>query len=137
MSENISETVTWCLNNGKYSACNANNVNTVLENKTRSWIKLASSQVALPEAQDLADALGYTSWTPSSNSEQMEVPIWLRTNQGDSYLKGYWTSTIKDDFKVWKLDYHGLSSNNVNVATLYGVRPVITISKDNISLKTK
>lgn len=100
-----------------------------LKNSTTSWTKLTSSQISLPTYDQIKAAnSGSESWLPS----------WLFGNlNGDSAPYGYWTSTpmtYRSDF-AWYVGGGGsLESNVVNyVNNSNGVRPVITISKSNIS----
>ena len=111
--------------------------NKTLKEKTSSWTKLDEDQVTLPTAYQVATAAGLTF---DGSEELSNLPTWL-----DSYTKytagtrGYWTSTIYDlsVFQAWSVNFGktlAYKSNGFVInANYYGVRPVITISKSNLS----
>ena len=119
--------------------------NAYLASQTSGWTKLSQSQITLPDAQDIADAMGDSEWA-DNNYTGTYGPDWMRTNldiKNLEYAHGYWTSTtVSDDSNyAWTvdcygaLDYYGnMDFSYVYYDIYYGVRPVITISKSNLSL---
>ena len=111
--------------------------NAYLASQTSGWTKLSQSQITLPDAQDIADAMGDSEWA-DNNYTGTYGPDWMRTNlDGDNGPYGYWTSTpySADPSYAWHVDCYGnLVYNDVDNIDSRGVRPVITISKSNLSL---
>ena len=99
---------------------------------TASWTKLNQSQITLPTAYQIATAAGKNF---DNDTEVSGLPTWLYATVS-SY--GYWTSSpyINNNSDAWNVNYEGNLSSGVyfvgNDAAL-NVRPVITISKSNLS----
>ena len=60
---------------------------------------------------------------------------WYGCNKADSSTYGYWTSTPKkdDSTSAWRVYWEGLLDHGYVDSAASGIRPVITISKSNIS----
>jgi len=125
MEENIGTTVAWCAS-GNDNKCAANGAKAYLNSQTSGWTKLFSENgtVSLPTYDDMLSVY-----------EQ----IWMRTNLDVmSGPYGYWTSTTHETFS-YNACYVDIGGNvfddgSVDSGNSYGVRPVITISKSNMSL---
>ena len=133
MSENLGSTVAW--NSSGSNTGGPVTANNYLESQTTSW----TVDVSLPTGQQIANAVGNTSWTSGGNSISLSNAPWLYdnlwTSSNTSLPDGYWTSTpySSDSRRAWSVYSNGsLLRRNVDT-TDYGVRPVITISKDEIS----
>ena len=115
---------------------------TTLKKYTATWIKITSPQITLPTAQQIAIAGGETTevWNTSSGRTYKSLSSWLWENlyNGDGPFQ-YWTSTILSTYPYYACavgyaEYLDCINNVVN--TVYngpGVRPVITVSKSNLS----
>ena len=110
--------------------------NKILKERTSSWVKLDEDQISLPSGQQIATAGGDTKWT-ESNYTETTLPTWL-----NSYTKfttgtyGYWTSSPHSSSAsdAWRVNYGGiLTGCGVDSGNDIGVRPVITVSKSNLS----
>ena len=132
MNENIGSTVEW-----DESGNNADGPVTALaylEEQTSSW----TVDVSLPTGQQIADAVGNTSWTSGGSYISLSSAPWLYDNlDGETSTNsyGYWTSTpsSSNSRSAWRVDYRGgLYGNSVD-NTRSGVRPVITVSKSQLS----
>ena len=127
--------------NSTCTDCGNNNLgpitaNKILKERTSGWTKLDENQITLPSGQQIATAGGDTAWT-EGNETYTELPTWL-----NSYIKyttgtrGYWTSStdVSSVDNAWYMNCDGtLSSNFVDLDIFYGVRPVITVLKSNLS----
>lgn len=117
----------WTNQNGPISA------NWVLETRTSAWTNPKIMSIQLPSAQTIATIAGYDE--PIYGED---LPTWLYGNLKNSlyyqWATGYWTSTVGDGSdSVWVVQTYGfLNTSSVNVNTTYGIRPVITISIDDI-----
>ena len=143
MNENLGDRVAWA-----ESGDNSEGPVTAtayLASQTSGWTTLTSvgGTVSLVDAQDIADALGNTSWNDSASSGFIFTGSdWMIVNLDGSYPGengpfGYWTSTATSySGYAWSMEVGALTSFEFYVDTihLYGVRPVITISKENMSL---
>ena len=122
---------------------------------TTSWNK--NLQVRLIEAEEIAKITGNSTWTNTrdwfyldSNSQTQTATgqgkseyAWLfdytngctsyGCNTVDSSTYGYWTSTLNGSTGAWCVSRRGIFGNGVVDYIYYGIRPVITISKDIIS----
>jgi len=131
MNENLGNTVV-----GAESGDNSEGpvtANAYLASQTSGWTKLTHSQITLPDAQDIADAMGDTTWFDKGSSKY--GPNWVRTNlDGDMGPDGYWTLTSSASGNaIWRMTCDGYM-NIVSPTYNLGVRPVITIAKANMSL---
>ena len=112
-----------------------------LKEKTKGWTKLDSTQITLPTCRQVAIAGGDTTWNENSNSFGSHLSEWLYNNLNDSKSKvadvyGYWTSTVSmsSSNSAWHVSTFGYLSNIYGITYIgCGVRPVITISKSNLS----
>ena len=156
MSENLGDTVAWTKKDDYLAAggtesdwnqtdcpdCGNNNLgpitaNKILKERTSGWTKLDEDQITLPSVQQLATAGGDTKWNTSTSGNGFRSAKWLY-----SYTKlttgtyGYWTSSpdVSGAYTAWTVEYGGnLSPGPVSgIFNVYGVRPVITISKSQL-----
>ena len=105
--------------------------------RTSSWTKLDEDQITLPSGQQIATASGDTKWNTSTDGNGFKSETWLYSHM--KFTTGtycYWTSSPKvssTDF-AWGVYYDGTLSNvpTYNTSTC-SIRPVITISKANLS----
>ncbi len=99
-----------------------------LRSSTASWTKLTSSQISLPTYDQIKAANG---------GNGSSLPSWLYGNLNSSSKPfAYWTSTPNASLshKASYVRYDGrFNLSNVDIDSDFGVRPVITISKSNIS----
>lgn len=100
-----------------------------LKTSTASWTKLTSSQISLPTYDQIVAANG---------GDPYSLLAWLYGNlNSDSAPYGYWTSTpdASSSYYAWDVTCRGSLFFNyvVDYGISTGVRPVITISKSNIS----
>ena len=111
--------------------------NEYLKNSTNTWKNV---EVSLPTANQLAIAGGDTNWRSDTQTTGKSLESWLWENlkEEDFLEAGYWTSTIYDSENSWVVDdidnTYGagngrLITANVTETSVYGVRPVITLSK--------
>ena len=115
--------VAWC-KSGNDNSCSADGALEYLKTSTTSWTKLTSSQISLPTYYQINAANG---------GNDSSLPSWLYGNlNSDSSPYGYWTSTPMASSNAGNVRYDG-TLNHDYVYNDYGVRPVITISKSNIS----
>ena len=106
-----------------------------LKNSTTSWTKLTSSQISLPTGQQIATAGGDSAWT-GGNDTMTILPAWLNGNlNSDSGIYGYWTSTpsASNSNIAWRVNFSGYLNGDYVRDSYNGVRPVITISKSDLS----
>ena len=142
MDKNIGTNVAWdesnTIINGPESAV------AYLKRVTKKWNNVA---VSLPNGSDIAIAGGDSAWNNTKVSETLSG--WLYSNlncavntcteEVDSSdtgtTLGYWTTTNYDLTKAYQVEYSGKLNYNHTITddTYYGVRPVITVSKDLIT----
>ena len=120
-------TVAWC-KSGYDNSCAADGALEYLKTSTTSWTKLTESQISLPSYDQIYKAAG---------NKDENLPKWLYGNLNSSSAPyTYWTSTssASDSLNAWYVYCDGyLYKNNVNLGSYGGVRPVITVSKSNLS----
>ena len=121
-------TVAWC-KSGKDNSCAADGALEYLKTSTTGWTKLTESQISLPSYDQIYKAAG---------NKISVLSTWLygNLNVNDSVPYVYWTSTpsASNSSDAWDVSYVGsLSSDNVDYSDYDGVRPVITVSKSNLS----
>ena len=125
-------TVPWC-KSGNNNSCAADGALEYLKNSTTGWTKLTESQIALPTASQIANASGKT----FNNNELSGLSTWLCGNLKNNGVSQciYWTSTPHASYfyKAWMVTYDcELYTRDVALGGT-GVRPVITVSKSNLS----
>ena len=132
MNENLGDRVAW--NTSGNNADGPVTALAYLEEQTSSW----TVEATLPTGQQIADAVGNTSWTSGGSDIDLSSAPWLYDNlDGETSTNsyGYWTSTpsSSNSRSAWSVYYRGyLNSNDVDY-TYTGVRPVITVSKSQLS----
>ena len=138
MNQNLGNTVAW-ITQEEYEAAEGtrwgSNVdrnifgpvtaNNYLEEQTSNWKVKAS----LPTYDQIYNVNGSTDLTNV---------LWLRENiGGSSGFDGYWTSSSYNNYsdRAWGVDRtgSGFASNLVDNNSSYGIRPVITLNKTNLS----
>lgn len=107
-------------------------VNKILKEKTSSWTKLDEDQITLPSWQQIATAVGDTEWT-EGHSTGTKLPTWLHSYTKTPVTYGYWTSSTKNNHDAYRVYAGGTLSGEHSEISGGGVRPVITISKSNLS----
>lgn len=99
---------------------------------TSTWTKLKQSQITLPSGKQIATAGGDTTWS-SNKWTGTKLSSWLYSNLISSAAPyGYWTSDFyaSKSYQGWLMENGGyLDVSSVYHDDLYGIRPVITISK--------
>ena len=133
MDENIGDDVEWYDSmSNEYGPITAL---AYLEEQTSNW----TIEATLPTGEQIADAVGSTSWTPKDGHVSLYRYTWLYESLSLWESTGYWTSTPEPNtsFNAWAVklddDYIGGSLEDTNCFVSYGVRPVITIPKDQLS----
>ena len=130
MNENIVNNVEW--NEYGYNSFGPETANNALILETFKW----TVEAKLPTGQQIADAVGDTSW-PSALAIYLTSAPWLYGNLNSSSLRGYWTSTpySASSSQAWYVSSKGqLDQRDVDgINTYTGVRPVITVSKSQLS----
>ena len=127
-------TVAWC-KSGADNSCAADGALEYLKTSTTGWTKLTESQISLPTGQQIATASGKTF---NGSGSVSEISTWLYGNLkvNSSAPLGYWTSTpgASNSTSAWNVTYDVyLYTNFVGSDYYIGVRPVITVSKSNLS----
>ena len=121
-------TLAWC-KSGSDNSCAADGALEYLKTSTTGWTKLTESQISLPSYDQIYKAAG---------NKTSGLPTWLygNLNVNNSVPYGYWTSTpyASNSYYAWVVNYDGLlNDNDVDFDNYYGVRPVITVLKSNLS----
>ena len=129
-------TVAWC-KSGANNSCAADGALEYLKTSTTGWTKLTESQISLPTGQQIATAGGDSIWTDSEYTGKT-LSTWLYGNLNiSSAPSAYWTSTpdASNSFGAWVVYSGGAltSDGYVDSDLDDGVRPVITVSKSNLS----
>ena len=132
MNQNIGDTVAWCsdetqcMTNGDWDNTKGPiTANAYLASQTTSW-EVAPT---LPTKEQIEGA--YTGTMPIWLYDYLDDYDYVYIPHSVSGVDGYWTSfpdsVISSD--AWIVRYRGIMSDYVLSDNLYGVRPVITISK--------
>jgi len=137
MNENLGGTVAWIESGDNHEG--PVTASAYLTSQTSGWTKLTQNQITLPDAQDLADAMGDTEWNDANYTGKVG-PTWMYVNLDENnseYAYIYWTSTpySNNSYTAWCMTSNG--STSICSAHAYhdsGVRPVITISKSNLAV---
>ena len=133
MNENLGDRVAW--NTSGNNADGPVTALAYLEEQTSIW----TVEATLPTGQQIADAVGNTSWTSGSNPISLSSAPWLYgnlyTSSNKSLPDGYWTSTPHSGLSnhAWRVYYSGHLNGYFGDSTSTGVRPVITVSKSQLS----
>ena len=121
-------TVAWC-KSGANNSCAADGALEYLKTSTTGWTKLTESQISLPSFDQIYKAAG---------NKTSGLSTWLYGNLhvNNSAPHDYWTSTpyasLSSD--AWFVFFEGsLGADSVDIDGSIGVRPVITVSKSNLS----
>ena len=112
-----------------------------LSSSTASWTKLKQSQINLPSASQIATAAGTTLDGLNTDSVMITTATWLYnylmgTSNPVSDVGGYWTSSPHSADSTSAIGvnfYGGIYYGSADLSIYDGVRPVITISKANLS----
>ena len=119
-------TVAWC-KSGKDNSCAADGALEYLKTSTTGWTKLTESQISLPSYDQIYKATG---------NKTSGLSTWLYGNLSFSSAPAYWTSTpsASSSDRAWGVGFGGVLGNSlVDYDGNVGVRPVITVSKSNLS----
>ena len=121
-------TVAWC-KSGANNSCAADRALEYLKTSTTGWTKLTESQISLPSYDQIYKAAG---------NKTSGLSTWLYGNLNiSSAPSAYWTSTpdASNSFGAWVVYSGGAltSDGYVDSDLDDGVRPVITVSKSNLS----
>ena len=124
--------VSWC-KSGSTNSCGGDGALEYLSTSTKSWKKLTQQQITLPTGEQIAKAGGDTKWNTGTYGECFESKPWLYINLSNSHE--YWTLTpySGNSTHVWSVNFYGELGNNDVGDTQLGIRPVIIISKANLS----
>ena len=122
-------TVAWCKSGSHHNSCAADGALEYLKTSTTGWAKLTESQISLPSYDQIYKAAG---------NKTSGLSTWLYGNLNRfSAPYAYWTSTphASNSYYAWIVLYDGNLLNNYVVDNdgRSGVRPVITVSKSNLS----
>ena len=123
-------TVAWC-KSGKDNSCAADGALEYLKTSTTGWTKLTESQISLPSYDQINKAAGnktsgLSTWLYGNLNVYGSDPFcyWTSTpDASNSYCAGLMYSDGHLDYDAVDSDYHAGC----------GVRPVITVSKSNLS----
>ena len=141
---NLGATVAWSIDGKNHKdedeSVQAVTAKATLKERTSTWTKLDEDQIMLPTGQQIASAGGNIEWIESNYSgTEPKLPTWLNSyTKFTSGTYGYWTSTpyTSETNRAWHVYYSGSLfpfNFSVETETYCGVRPVITISKSNLS----
>ena len=111
-----------------------------LASEISDWNKLreANGIVEIPSGYLIAEALGNSNWN-ATDSVDFSNQNWLRVNLGtnSNQHQYYWTATAFAHHRepAWVFNVNGtLELQSSKSSAGYGVRPIITISKENIKI---
>ena len=121
--------------------------NEELSKRTSGWDKITNKEkITLPNVYQIAQASGLVF---NNSSTSLILPLWIHENINNMVKNqrvsfyGYWTSTpeIAGNMNAWLVYkvgasaaiHHVESSSGITFTGYYGIRPVITISKSNLS----
>ena len=126
---------------------------TSLESDISTWDTSVKATARLIEADEVAQIVGANEFDQETTNYKGSFDFssidyaWLydytytctsyNCNVEDLSTRGYWTSTFVADYdeNLWRVDFRGMLRNSwgiVGYANDYGIRPVITISKNVI-----
>ena len=135
MDRNIGNLVAWCWQNSLCSDSTTGplTANAELESQTSDW----GVQVSLPTKEQVGDSDGTNEFLYEYLTDNRvwrgagDPPTNYDASNGYGLgICGYWTSTRKDSSNAWFVWTAGiLGADSIANFTVYGVRPVITISK--------
>ena len=121
-------TVAWC-KSGANNSCAADGALEYLKTSTTRWTKLTESQISLPSYDQIYKAAG-------NKTSGLSTWLYGNLNVNNSAPYGYWTSTPNASYssRAWSVNYGGtLNYGIVGSDSNFGVRPVITVLKSNLS----
>ena len=129
---NLGSTVAWSEDGSNHKdedeSTQAVTAKAALKERTTGWIKLNQSQITLPTYDQIYKATG---------NKESDIPKWLYSYTTAPVAAGYWTSTFNsfNAIYAWTVFSAGnlTGSYTVNNSTYFGVRPVITVSKSQLS----
>ena len=133
---NLGNTVAWSSDGSNHKAEDASaqavTAKAALKERTSGWTKLTESQISLPTYDQIYKAAG---------NKTSGLATWLNSYTKTPVALGYWTSTpaASSSDAAWlvasdSVDYVSyLNDLGVDYDVYYGVRPVITVSKSNLS----
>ena len=110
--------------------------NNQLASDVSSWASEAKSSARLISADEIAQIVGQTDWSSASSTTSISLTSypWIYENSD------YWTSSPRVDsgsYAAWYVDDRGNLTNYLDdshhATNWVGVRPVITISKSNLT----
>ena len=122
--------------------CGNNNLgpitaNKILKERTSTWTKLDEDQIILPTGQQIASAGGDAKWDVCTEGTGSISAKWLYsyTSFTSQLPMGYWTtsSCTDDSSNAWSVLFEGKMYTKIVGSVGYGIRPVITVSKSNLS----
>ena len=141
MNKNLGGTVTWC-KSGSNNSCAADNLIENLNSYTSNWTKLTSlnGKITLPTADQLTSASGkiFDDEGGASGLSSWLYDYLEGTTHSVSGFYGYWTSTpdAYSSRQAWYVRNNGGISYeyvDYDLTSYFGIRPVITISKSQLS----
>ena len=102
--------------------------NKALKERTSGWTKLDEDQITLPAYDQIYEAIG---------KELTKIPTWLNSHtKFTTGTNGYWTSSPDESYAytAWQVDFLSrMYSSGITGNSSDGVRPVITLSKTQLS----
>ena len=108
-----------------------------LKTNTKGWIKINQNQISLPTGQQIRSLASKDADDDVAFSYYTSLPTWLISNIDlNNYTYGYWLSTVSKNMannRPQCVNNDGNPYVDVNATEYYGVRPVITVSKSNLS----
>ena len=135
---NLGDTVAWSEDGSNHKdedvSKQAVTAKAALKERTSGWTRLTESQISLPTASQIATASGKI--INDNGASISGLSTWLYSYTKTPVAYGYWTSTpfASRSNSAWYVFCDGsLNHNNVDHDDVYGVRPVITVLKTNLS----
>ena len=105
-----------------------------LKTNTKGWIKINQNQISLPTGQQIRSLASRDA--DDDVAFYNSLPTWLISNIDlNNGTYGYWLSTVSKHManRPQCVNNDGNPYVDVNATEYYGVRPVITVSKSNLS----
>lgn len=129
----VSKTLAWCIyGGGDYTTCQS--INSKEAGTPLKYIQDtfgSNVEVSFPTKDQIVNA---------NNGKTSNLPQWLYdhlngTTHPVSGVSGYWTASPYADYtnRAWNVRYNGnMNDYSAGSSSGYGVRPVITVSKDQL-----